>query len=116
MRLGHIELFVHDVEQATAFYCDGLGFELTEGIVDKLAWLRLGKTELLLRRGDPGPPPSTYASSRCALVLYCDDLPTLLAELASRGLEPAGYDGSADCPLFGDPDGNWIQIVDPSSH
>ena len=74
--------------------------------------MSLGETEILLRRGEPPAPTATYGEGPVALVLYVDSLEKTLARLAAAGLDPADHDGD-DCPLFRDPDGNWIQVVEP---
>ena len=111
MRLGHVEVFVTDVGRARAFYEGVLGFAVTAVQGDgRFVWLRCGDGEVLLRPGKP-PVSASYVSGGPALVLYADDLPATLESIRARGAEPCGDDGG--CPLFRDPDGNWIQVVDP---
>lgn len=111
VRLGHVEVFVADLPRARAFYEGILGFEVTEVQGDgRYVWLRCGEGEILLRPGTP-PTSDRYGLGGPGLVVYCDDLPATLATLHERGADPVGKDGT--CPLFRDPDGNWIQVVDP---
>lgn len=116
MRLGHVEIFVRDPEASLAFYRDVLGCEVVAVQGGGQAWLKLGETEILLRRGEgAGEATARYQDAACALVLYADDLPRTLATLRARGLVLRGDDGPG-CPTFTDPDGHWFQLVDPRDH
>jgi catechol 2,3-dioxygenase-like lactoylglutathione lyase family enzyme len=114
VELGHLELFVRDVARSRAFYEDVLGFSL---VADQGAfvWLRSGATEMLLRPGDPRTG-ERYEASAMTIVLYTSDLPGTMATLHDRGVVFEGTDGSASCPVFRDPDGHWIQLVNPADH
>jgi catechol 2,3-dioxygenase-like lactoylglutathione lyase family enzyme len=114
--LGHVEILARDVAASERFYVGGLGFEVTERQGPSAVWLRAGPASLLLRAGEPGPRASAYATSGTALVVYTDDLPGTLARLARAGVAPCGTDGGPECPLVRDPDGNWLQVVDPRTH
>jgi catechol 2,3-dioxygenase-like lactoylglutathione lyase family enzyme len=112
MRIGHMELFVADMVRARAFWEHGLGFEATDvQHGGRIVWLRLGDAQVLLRPG-AGRAPAPYGAAGPALVLYSDDHDADLARLRERGLVPDGDDGPG-CATFRDPDGNWVQIVDP---
>jgi len=116
-QLGPLELFVADPLESRKFYCK-LGFEpeSEEGWPHNL-WLKCGWIQLLLRRaGEQSDPPANYQASRIAMVFYTPDLPATLARLAAQGIVPRGIDGSEKCPTIVDPDGNWIQLVDPEDH
>ena len=112
MKLGHIEIMATDPGASRRFY-ETLGFELVviqgEGA---FVWMGLGDGEILLRRGEPPAPAKSYREGPVALVLYVDSLDAELARLAAAGLAPVDHDGDG-CPLFRDPDGNWIQVVEP---
>jgi catechol 2,3-dioxygenase-like lactoylglutathione lyase family enzyme len=114
LRLGHVELFVQDPIRSMAFYRDVLGFDVVEVQQQKYVWLKLGDAQVLLRPGRNPLEVEAYATSAQAIVLYTDDLPHALATLRSRGLEIRGYDGPPCCPTFTDPDGHWIQHVNPA--
>lgn len=116
MRLGHIELFVTDLDRARRFYVDVLGFELQETPPGSGTWLRCGNTELLLRQGRRCAPAPTYQAASSAIVLYTKDLRNATRTLNARGLRFSGTDGSENCLTFADPDGNWFQLVDPNDH
>lgn len=113
MRFGHVEVFARDVATARAWWEAGLGCEVTDvQHGGQVVWMRLGALTLLLRAGEPPGAGARYGRSGPAIVVYTDDLPATLAELGARGLVPTGDDGPG-CPTFRDPDGNWIQLVDP---
>lgn len=116
MKIGHIELFVADPQISKQFYCDALGFEIvTEQAQGRLVWLALDGREILLRPATaPRNGGAAYGDNGPALVLYTADLPATLARLRDRGHEPCGHD--AGCPLFQDPDGHWLQVVNPDAH
>ena len=105
---------MQDVERARAFYEGVLGGKVSsvqgEG---RYVWMDVGGHEILLRPGTPPPGGESYRQGRIGLVLYTDDLPATVARLEERGARFGEGDGSPDCPTFTDPDGNWIQVVDP---
>ena len=117
MKLGHIELFVRDVQESRRFYEDTLGCEVTsvqdEG---RIVWVKLGETEILLRPGPGAPTAARYQFAASGLTLYTEDLDATVERLENKGLAFAGLDGSDRCLTFQDPDGNWFQLVDPSDH
>ena len=114
-RLGHVELFTRRPQELRRFWCTGLGAELSAEQPGGFTWLRMPGLELLLRPGDPPPPPDRYHDAGWALVCYTADLPAALRRLLELGYPPAGEDG-AGCPLLQDPDGRWVQLVDPDDH
>ena len=56
--------------------------------------------------------PERYDQSSLALVLYTDDLEGTEAKLRVAGV-PFGAPDGPGCPTFQDPDGRWIQMVNP---
>src|SRR5262249_6960805 len=116
LHLGHIELFVRDPRTTAKFYIDALGFTLTTDQSPHALWLRSGAHATLLRPARPAPPPPNYRVSSSALVLYTSNLPAALRRLKQFGITCTTNDGSPNCPTFTDPDGNWLQLVDPKSH
>ncbi|NUL82294.1 MAG: VOC family protein [Armatimonadetes bacterium] len=113
MRFGHIELFAKDVGATSRFY-EAIGFERIDEQGPNIVWLKSGETELLIRPGS-APQADAYASSGAAIVVYTDDLPGAISRLVAMGCSPVDYDGDEGCPLFRDPDGRWLQIVNPRS-
>jgi len=71
----------------------------------RVAWLKLGTTELLLRPGTTTAAPD-YQRAGIGLVLYATDLDATRKRLESRGLAFQGTDGSERCLTFTDPDGH----------
>ncbi|MCE9636333.1 MAG: VOC family protein [Planctomycetes bacterium] len=116
MRFGHVELFVRDVVAARAFWEGVLGFEVTDvQHGGRIVWMRLGDAQVLLRPAVAAAVrdgAARYGTSGPAIVLYTDDHAGTLERLRAGGLVVEGDDGPG-CPVFRDPDGHWIQLVDP---
>jgi catechol 2,3-dioxygenase-like lactoylglutathione lyase family enzyme len=115
LRLGHIELFVKDPSRSKQFYRDVFQFEIISE-QGKYIWLKSGEIEILLRPSKESPRAATYQDATVGFVIYTDDLAATLARLREHGLTPCGEDGSPKCPTFTDPDGHWIQVVNPKDH
>jgi catechol 2,3-dioxygenase-like lactoylglutathione lyase family enzyme len=116
VRFGHIEIFASDVARSTTFYRDVLGFDVTATQADRFVWLQKGDLEILLRPGRPPQPACRYEDAPLGVVLYTDDLDGAVEGLRRRGLHFRGTVDSEKCPAFVDPDGNWLQLVDPDDH
>ena len=114
MRLGHIEIFVNEPLRSKEFYINILGFELIEIQHEKFVWLKKRESVILLRPGINHIIHKTYQETDIAFVMYTDNIENALADLKSSNIEIKGSDGDG-CYTFTDPDGNWIQLVDPSS-
>lgn len=112
MRFGHFEIFVQDLVISTAFY-SALGFGVTQRTPTSV-WLKLSSVEVLLRIGNPKFLAEEYRATDTAMVLYCDNLDEQLSRLSKHSIVPVGHDGSSREPTFKDPDGHWIQLVDPT--
>lgn len=113
MKLGHVELFVNDMQKSIDFY-RLLGCEVTvEQNEGRTVWLKSGEAEILLRKWDGAKGAGKrYGDHGAGLVFYVDDEPAAHARLAEAGVLPSSNDTDG-CPLFLDPDGNWIQFVNP---
>jgi len=112
LSIGHIELFVLNVERSREFYERVLGFEVVS-LQPNVAWLKCGQLEILLRKTMRRADAGSYAQASVGIVLYTDDLPATMEQLKSRGLAFRGHDGAECCPTFTDLDGHWFQLVDP---
>ena len=113
MKFGHLELFVRNPQLSREFYSH-FGFELVADQGSDFTWIKSGDAEFLLRKHDVRHD-APYGSTGPAIVLYTSDLPAAMRALSEKGLTPAACDrGEECCPLYRDPDGNWIQLVDPS--
>lgn len=113
MRFGHIEIFSRDPIRSSEFYTSLLGFEVVGIQGGVFVWMKLGEAEILLRPGQPPTSPDTYPHAAMGLVLYTDDLMPLHDRIAREGLNLDDVDKTGKCFAFTDPDGNWIQIVNP---
>ena len=121
MKVGHIELFCQDTAAVKEFYCRYLGCELEQEQEGGFVWLKSGAIEILLRPVSAGgsmeEPLSGYGQTiGSALVFYTDGVAAKEAELDELELEKSFDGGDKQCPLYRDPDGRWIQIVDPGQH
>lgn len=118
-RVGHVHLKVSDLERAIAFYCDLLGFAVTQRYGDQAAFLgaggyhhHIGLNTWHSKGADPAPVGHTGLYH--AAFLYPDRV--ALAQVIKRVLA-AGYelDGAADhgvseAVYLNDPDGNGVEI------
>lgn len=108
IHLGHVELPVSDSLRSMAFYVDTLGFKLEVNQADRFIWVTSGDVVLLLRPGFAGVPDDDLAGVN--LVLYTSALDAARAALEARGV---AFESRANCLHFRDPDGHWLQLVDP---
>jgi catechol 2,3-dioxygenase-like lactoylglutathione lyase family enzyme len=103
MRFGHLELAVTSPRESAAFYRDRLGFRVVSE-QGPYVWIERGGIEILLRpRQGGGAEPS--------LVFYTGDPAAESAKVAAAGGD-IGKHGT--CWHVRDPDGNLVQIVDPT--
>lgn len=118
-RIGHVHLKVSNLERAIAFYTGALGFEVTQHMGDRAAFLSAGGYHHHLglntweSLGGPPPPFGTTGLYHAA-ILYPDR--NALAEALVR-LDRAGVaiDGAADHGVsealyLRDPDGNGLEL------
>ena len=116
MQPGHIEIFSTDPARSRQFYCDALGFELVAVQSEHYFWVKKGFLEILIRPGNPPAAVARYEDASSGLVLYTDDLAGALDSLQTHGVQIKGTVDSPKCYTFTDPDGNWLQLVDPNDH
>jgi catechol 2,3-dioxygenase-like lactoylglutathione lyase family enzyme len=132
-QLTHVNVWVHDQDEALAFYTEKLGMELRDDVtvaeLGNFRWLTVGPTGqpdvALTLMAVPGPPvfDAETANQIKALVakgaagglfFSTDDCKASYEELKGRGVEfteepterPYGIDAA-----FRDPSGNQIRIV-----
>ena len=136
IRISTAQLWVHDQDEAHAFYTQKLGFEVRADVtlpeLGDFRWLTVGpvgQPEIAVAlMAIPGPPvfdPDTSDQVKSLMAkgaagtvfLTTDDIKAEYEELKGRGVEfqeepeqrPYGIDGS-----FRDPSGNHIRILQPS--
>ena len=116
-------LYVQDVEQSRAFYCDGLGFALTErwdpdGV---FSWCSLAMegARIMLQRAEPDDVAAlAKGHSDIALFFLCDNVDALYDRFRSRGIDVAPPEEAfyAMRQVFvKDPDGRRICFEHPTS-
>ena len=133
IKLATTQLWVHDQDEALAFYTKKLGFEVRADVtlpeMGNFRWLTVGPANQLdiaiVLMAIPGPPvmdPSTAGEVRNLMAkgfagtifLTTDDCQASYEELKARGVEfveqpeerPYGIDSS-----FRDPSGNHIRLT-----
>ena len=116
MRLGHIDIFVKDPLKSRIFYEDVLGFEFEIVQKNKFVWMRNKNIEILLRPKTNEFNIKKYEDSNFGLIFYTDNLEKTKEELIQKGVVFKGIDLSEKCLTFTDPDGNWLQLVNPIDH
>jgi len=133
MKLAYVNQWVHDQDEALAFYTDKLGFEVRSDVtlaeMGDFRWLTVsppgqGDFELVLME-IPGPPVFEEETSNmlrelvargvtAPIFLSTDDIHADVQALKSRGVEfvdepeerPYGIDSS-----FRDPSGNHLRLT-----
>ncbi|MCI0633838.1 MAG: VOC family protein [Actinobacteria bacterium] len=132
-RLTHTQVWVHDQDEALAFYTDKLGMELREDVTvpetGNFRWLTVGLPEqphvALALLSVPGPPvfdedtrerihALMAAGATTGLFFSTDDCQATYEELPGRGVEflqgPTEQIYGIDAG-FHDPSGNQIRMV-----
>ena len=132
--LAHVNVFVHDQDEALAFYTEKLGFELRDDVtvaeMGDFRWLTVGPMGqpdvALALMAIPGPPVFEESTRQQILDLLgkgaagglffaTDDCRATVAELRERGVQPTeepterpyGVDAA-----IRDPSGNAIRLVE----
>jgi catechol 2,3-dioxygenase-like lactoylglutathione lyase family enzyme len=132
VRIAHVGLWVHDQDEALAFYTDRLGFELREDVTlpefPDYRWLTVGppgQPDIAFILNVPGPPLFDRETSEAVLaavaqgrmggfMLETDDCQATYEEMRARGVEfqqepvrqPYGIDAA-----FRDLSGNQARLV-----
>ena len=132
-QLTHVQVWVHDQDEALAFYTDKLGLELREDVtvpeLGNFRWLTVGvpgqSDVAIVLMAVPGPPVfdeqtrdqiKALVAKGVATGLFfaSDDIRATYAELKNRGVEfqqepteqPYGIDAG-----FRDPSGNSMRVA-----
>jgi predicted enzyme related to lactoylglutathione lyase len=136
-RLTHVQVWVHDQDEALKFYTEKLGLELREDVtvpeLGNFRWLSVGvpgqEDVSITLMAIPGPPVFEEETRRKIVDLLArgasgglffstDDAQTAYEELKSRGVEftqepteqPYGIDAG-----FRDPSGNHFRMMSQQS-
>jgi len=117
--LGHVSLFVRDLEASTRFYRDLLGLsESGRGKQGRIVFLTAGRhhhdVSLELARAEASPPskgaPGLYHIA-FRIGRTPDELAAARAAVEAAGLSPFGdMGGERPCFCVRDPDGNEIEL------
>src|SRR5271170_1271209 len=119
VRIGHVHLKVADLERSLKFYRDVLGFEVTQRMSDRAAFLSAGGYHHHIglntweSAGGSAPPPGTTGLYHVAILyparaLLADALRRVLA--AGIELEGAADHGVSEALYLRDPDDNGVEL------
>ncbi|HSJ27317.1 MAG TPA: VOC family protein [Acidimicrobiia bacterium] len=133
IRIANAQLWVHDQDQALAFYTDKLGFDVRSDVtvpeMGNFRWLTVGPADqpdfAIVLMAIPGPPVMDTETAEevrnlmakgfaGTIFLTTDDCEKSYEELKNRGVEfvetpearPYGIDSS-----FRDPSGNHLRLT-----
>jgi catechol 2,3-dioxygenase len=119
VQIGHVHLKVADLGRALAFYCDVLGFELTQRYGSEAAFVSAGGYHhhigLNTWESRGGSPPPAGTTGLYHLAIRYPDRRTLadaLRRLNAAGipLEGASDHGVSEALYLHDPDGNGVEL------
>lgn len=119
VRIGHVHLKVSDLERALAFYCDVLGFDLTQRYGREAAFVSAGgyHHHIALNTWESlggGPPPGGTTGLYHLAILYptraslADAVRRVIA--AGIPLEGASDHGVSESIYLRDPDRNGVEL------
>ena len=119
VQIGHVHLKVADLERALGFYCEVLGFELTQRYGSSAAFVSAGGYHHHIglntweSRGGSQPPAGSTGLYHLA-IRYPDrrTLADALRRLEAAGvpLEGASDHGVSEALYLRDPDGNGVEL------
>jgi catechol 2,3-dioxygenase len=115
---SHVHLKVSDLDQALAFYCGVLGFQLTQRFGEQAAFVcwrlshHIGLNTWASRGGSPPPPGTTGLYHAAILYSTRGALARALKRLAQANipLDAASDHGVSEALYLRDPDGNGIEL------
>ncbi len=117
--IGHVHLKVSDLDRALGFYCDVLGFELTQRMGSSAAFISAGGYHHHIglntweSKGGRQPPPGSTGLYHIA-IRYPDrrTLGDALRRLREAGvrLDGASDHGVSEALYLRDPDGNGVEL------
>src|SRR5690242_1914014 len=119
VRIGHVHLKVADLERALKFYRDVLGFEVTQRMGDRAAFLSAGGYHHHIglntwESAGGSPPPSGTTGLYHVAILYptCVLLADALRRVLAAGIELEGASdhGVSEALYLRDPDDNGVEL------
>lgn len=119
VRIGHVHLKVADLERALRFYCDVLGFELTQRYGDGAAFIsaggyhhHIGLNTWESLGGSPPPPGCTGLYHTAILYSTRAELADALVRVQRAGisLDGASDHGVSEALYLRDPDENGVEL------
>jgi len=117
--IGHVHLKVANIDRALGFYCDVLGFHVTQRLGNEAAFLSVGGYHHHIGLntweslgGSPPPPGATGLYHLAILYPTRSDLADALRRLvaAKIPLEGASDHGVSEALYLRDPDGNGVEL------
>lgn len=119
VRVGHVHLKVADLDRALAFYCDVLGFEVTQRMGQAAAFIsaggyhhHVGLNTWESAGGAPPPPGSTGLYHVAFLYPTRRSLADALRRVLEAGLhlDGAADHGVSEALYLRDPDDNGVEL------
>ena len=119
VRIGHVHLKVANLDRALHFYCDVLGFDLTQRMGDSAAFISAGGYHHHIglntwESKGSSPPPAGHTGLYHLAILYPTrrSLADALKRLVDAGipLEGASDHGVSEALYLRDPDGNGVEL------
>ena len=112
-------LFVTDIIKSLEFYCDGLGFDMTQKWEPdgQLAWcwLQHGGAALMLQKACKEDPPPGTRGKGVTFYFICEDAEVVYRELTERGVRataPTVAFYGMKQTFVTDPDGYEVEILE----
>lgn len=118
-RIGHVHLKVADLDRALTFYCDVLGFHLTQRYGRSAAFVaaggyhhHIGLNTWESKGGQPPAPGTTGLYHVAILYPTRKDLADALQRLIQAGIPLTGASdhGVSQALYLNDPDGNGVEL------
>lgn len=119
VRIGHVHLRVADIERALAFYCDVLGFSITQRYGDSAVFVaagdyhhHLGLNTWESKGGAPPPPGCTGLYHTAILYPTRASLADALRRVVAAGIkiDGAADHGVSEAVYLRDPDDNGVEL------
>lgn len=119
VHIGHVHLKVADIDRALAFYCDVLGFHLTQRYGRQAAFIasgdyhhHIGLNTWESKGGSPPAPGTTGLYHLAILYPTRRDLADALQRLIDNNipLDGASDHGVSEALYLRDPDGNGVEL------